>query len=91
MRLSRGKKKTVKPGKDGELERSRAIAPTLEAFHPDARLVWPFSYNFHQISASLTHQLKADVVKEERDNCSENQSCSIKKGIGNIYDIKKLK
>lgn len=39
MRLSRGKKKTVKPGKDGELERSRAIAPTLEAFHPDARLV----------------------------------------------------
>ncbi len=39
MRLSRGKKKTAKPGKDGELERSRAIAPTLEAVYPNARLV----------------------------------------------------
>jgi hypothetical protein len=39
VRLSRGKKKTARPGKDGELERSRAIAPTLEAFSPNARLV----------------------------------------------------
>ncbi|MEO6080682.1 MAG: hypothetical protein ABIQ86_13025 [Steroidobacteraceae bacterium] len=39
MRLSRGKKKTARPGKDGELERSRAIAPTLEAVCPNARLV----------------------------------------------------
>jgi hypothetical protein len=39
VRLSRGKKKTAKPGKDGELERSRAIAPTLEAVYPHARLV----------------------------------------------------
>jgi hypothetical protein len=39
VRLSRGKKKAVKPGKDGELERRRAIAPVLEAAYPHARLV----------------------------------------------------
>jgi hypothetical protein len=39
VRLSRGKKKTAKPGKDGELERRRAIAPVLEAAYPNARLV----------------------------------------------------
>jgi hypothetical protein len=39
VRLSRGKKKAAKPGKDGELERSRALAPTLEAVYPNARLV----------------------------------------------------
>ena len=37
--MSRGKKKTAKPGKDGELERSRALAPVLEAVYPNARLV----------------------------------------------------
>ena len=37
--MSRGKKKTARPGKDGELERSRAIAPTLEAVCAEALLV----------------------------------------------------